>query len=330
MSTSLLFRAAFWATYYGLKAAQTWVNYRLGLIPTSYIGYRIVKRALSVSKTQAPMRTFRRSRVYRRAWPFRRGVKRKRRRVFTSRKQKRGFIPQYRKRAFVGRQFGLRALMKCVESKKFFTTDNNPITLSHTAGSDFQWFFSPTQGMTQGTGDSQFTNKCIWIRGISYKAHFGPVATDNDSYIIRFMVVRTRNNVNFSSSAWTETLDADTSFYDAVLDVDYATVTERMMLLAPPNRNSTVKILYDKLIHIPNTNTAAGCNNRFFRVWIPLNQIHNFQTDINDDLTTAPNFGSQGDIMFVLTWDNGSHMLGGTKKSLVIGGQQAIVYFKDG
>lgn len=310
----LLNKALFLAIKYGVPFGRFWIQKRLGLFAVPLLMAFLNRRY---------------NRAYRRAWPMRRGRKRKRAAPVIVRKPKRGFVPRYRKKAFVGRPFGVKMLLKCIESKKFITTDNNPITLTHTAGSDHQYFFAPTQGMTQGTTDSQFTGRCIWIKGISYKCFFGPVATDNDSYHIRFMAVRTRNNVNYSSSAWTETADADTSFYNAVLDVDYATVTERMMLLAPPSRNSTIKVLYDKRIHISNTNTAAGTNQRFFRIWLPLNQLHNWQTDVNDDMTNIPNFGSQGDILFVLIWDNGSHLSGGTKKSLVLGGQTAVVYFKD-
>lgn len=294
-----------------------------------YESFEDYKSRLSRNRLMPP--AFR-GRLMRRTRPYR-FTRRSFRRRFPSKRlrvARKGFIPRYKKVAFVGHKFGTRQLLKCIESKRFITYDRNPITLTHTLNSDLQWLFAPMEGMTQGTARDQFNNSCIWVRGISYKCYFSPVSTDNDSYHIRFMVVKTKSVTDFRSSAWTETADADTNADHFMLDVDYNVTTERELLIASPNRNAANKVLYDKVIHINNTNTAAGSNQRFFKLWLPLNHLHRFQTDIDFNLGVAPNFGQFGDIAFVLMWDNGSHMAGGTKKSLVIAGQEAIVYFRDG
>lgn len=309
---------------------DTYLNRRI-LKPGGFFGFREYESYSEyLKRVYSPkMVMFRRSRG--RFIRRRRGIKRKRGAAFVVRAKRRGYVSGYRRKAFVGRRrFNTRSLIKCIEAKKFITTDINPITLTHTAGSDFQWLFAPMEGMTQGTGRSQFTNNCVWVSGISYACYLGPGSADNDSYHVRFMVFKFSSTTNFSSSAWTETADADTNYQHALLDVNYATVTERFMQLATHNRSGNATLLYDKRIHIDNTNTAAGCNERFFRVWIPLRQLHTFFADVDTDLTAAPNYGRHGDIVFVLTWDNGSHIVGGSKKSLVIGGQTATVYFRDG
>jgi len=245
--------------------------------------------------------------------------------------RRKGFVKRYKRKAFVGKSlFNPRTIVKMIEPKKFFVTDINPITLTHTAGSDHQYVFAPMQDMIQGSERNDFVGESIWVRGISYRAFFGPVNTDSDSYWIRFCVFRTPSRTDFSTSAWTETSDADTNSEHAFFDCDYATVTERLLLQSSYNRNGACQLLYDKRILIGNSNTTAGANQRQFKLWLPLNQVHRFAGDLDTAFNTAPNFGRHGDIVFVLTWDNGSHISGGTKKSLVISGQQAITYFRDG
>lgn len=278
--------------------------------------------------------------------PFRRSYKRRRltfRRPIplTFLRKRRGFVKKYKRAAFAGRKYWNPAkLAKCIESKVTFF-ENASASLTHGAGGDFQFIAIPTVQMVQGTGFHNFSGDCIHLTGIAFECFFGPAATDNDSYHIRLCIFRCRSQIpaaNGSGSMWIETgiaggpTSAQTDQNIRFFDVDYSANSAKLNLVSRVNPNGP-KLLYDKRIVIPNTNTAAGTNVIKFSHFLPLNQTHKFlddpRTDTGATLTTAPNYSKYGDIFYVITFDNGSHIQGGTAKNLVISQSQFRIYFKD-
>lgn len=275
---------------------------------------------------------------------------RKRRRFFPRRSSKRrrftakpflvrskpiGYVRRYKKAAFSGRKrWTVNKIQKCFERKVFYLIEAAaPFTLTHTVGSDFQWVQQPTTVMTQGTGYQQFQGNCIFLNGIKLDWIIGPASGDNDSYFVRICVFRSMAKVNFTAAFLTETSTAGTNKDLQFFDVNYAANSAAWMQSVRPNPNGP-KLLYDRRFDLRNTNTVAGTNARRIHVWIPLRHIHRFEDDPVIDtgttLNTAPNFGKYGDLTIVLSWDNGSHMMGGAAKSLVFAqGSQTRIYYVD-
>lgn len=241
----------------------------------------------------------------------------------------------YKKKAFAGsRRWTPAKLGRCIESKMLQVNGTNNVTLTNGLVTTTREFcFQPFTQIIQGTGGGNFTNTCIWFKGIWLQFFLVSPTGVTEDYVVQLDCFKDTDDTDFGAATWTQRTDTGTEttehFYDRVYGAA-STTTDAQNFFAPPNqRGGGPACIFRKTIRLRNTGAGGQTPLTKVSVYLPFNQIVRYKHMLNTtDLTTTPNFWEHGTPVFCLKFYN-AQAQGGTQNGIVVSGTMARMYFKD-
>lgn len=274
-------------------------------------------------------------------------------------KKKKGYVRRYKKKAFMGRRFDGNVAARAIETRKLFHYLAPQAILNSHIGiaPNNQFVFMPMGLMVAGTLPSNFVGTQIWLRGLKLKMAITGDSGWSGSYLFKISLYRTDVGKYYSiAGAWDAVFAASpaaTNFVQMAYaggtaqsalqakweeqvqwkDLDMTsgnTYTDAQVFKTPANPNGPT-LLYSKEHMIVNRNGTSNNICQEVDVWIPLNKIHKF-LDYGDtsNLTTAPNFGLNGDYVWHISYLNGADIPTASPAAFALNIDcTSIVYWKD-